>query len=143
MNRTLLNVICAAIAAALVACGGGSGETPSQLAMVEPSPAGPAAAMGASLPVAAPSAPEPRTQPDPLLLNRLGEELEQIESTLSRVADQQEALEVIREVRLELQKDAPNRLKVRGLVGALAQVLPRIEGLTRSAELLRKIAFLV
>lgn len=152
MRCAQLNVVCAMAAAGLVACGGGgTADVQSQpTALVSATPAaGPAGPTGRTASIVAPShgaadaVSEPRAGADPLVLHRLGEELEQVEAILRRSADQQEALEVTRDARLELQKQAPNRLKIRGLVGVLAQAITQVNGLTKSAALLGRLAPMV
>lgn len=84
---------------------------------------------------------------DPLVASRVQAELDQVEQGLQAVPDtdpgKHEALEVIRDLRRELDKDQPNRLKVRGLLGGLAQGIPSLEGWRGAGKFLPQLIPLV
>lgn len=84
---------------------------------------------------------------DPLVADRVQAELDQVEQGLQVVPDtdpgKHEALEVIRDLRRELDKDQPNRLKVRGLLGGLAQGVSSLEGWRGAGKFLRQLIPLV
>lgn len=137
-----------AAAAAFTAAGGGGadaarqgvpgGTAPAARSHVAATNDAPQPADHGAIPstVPAPAAPDPVAHiaivVDPLVASRIRAELDQVEQGLHLVHDAQprkrEALEVIRELRRELDKDQPNQLKVRGLLGGLAQEVPLPEG---------------
>lgn len=84
---------------------------------------------------------------DPLVANRVQAELDAVERGLQLVPETDpskfEALEVIRDLRRELDKDRPNRLKVRGLLGGLAQGIPSLEGWKGAGKFLPQLIPLV
>lgn len=84
---------------------------------------------------------------DPLVANRVQAELDAVERGLQVVPETDpskfEALEVIRDLRRELDKDRPNRLKVRGLLGGLAQGIPSLEGWKGAGKFLPQLIPLV
>ena len=77
---------------------------------------------------------------DPLVVLRVQAELENIERALSLIDDSKvekhEALEVVRDARAELQKIRPNKLKLRSLLGGLAQGVQTLDGVKGAGDFL-------
>jgi hypothetical protein len=76
------------------------------------------------------SNPVPRL--DPLVVHRVQDELDKIERALGLVDDgrveKHEALEVVRDARAELQRNQPNKLKLRSLLSGLVQGVQMLDG---------------
>lgn len=163
VNRNMRGAWLLAALAAIAGCGGGSDDemrpavtgaapaaTQGRVAATAATPS--AANDGArSRAAPAPAAAEPIAHGaillDPLVASRVHGELDQVEQGLQFVPDaepaKREALEVIRELRNELDKDQPNRLKVRGLLGGLAQGIRSLEGWRGAGKLLPQLIPLV
>lgn len=162
-KKILSGALGVAAIAAFTACGGGGDDVVRQGVPDGAAPATQTRAAATSAvprpadhgPVSraapAPVAPDPVAQSailvDPLVASRIQAELDQVEQGLHLVHDAQpgkrEALEVIRELRRELDKDQPNRLKVRGLLGGLAQEVPLLEGWRGAGKFLPQLIPLV
>jgi hypothetical protein len=80
---------------------------------------------------------------DQLVANRVHAELDRIEQLLRRGAEthleQREALEVVGDARAELQKDRPNKLRLRSLLAGLAEGVQVLDGLTAPGEFLGRL----
>ena len=92
--------------------------------------------------------PHPGMVLDPLVVNRVLAELDRIEQALRRIDPQGEveileALEVVSEVRAELQKERPNRLRLRSLLSGLGEGLQVVEGLKSAGVLLSRLVTMV
>lgn len=78
-----------------------------------------------------PASSDPVPHVDPLVAHRVRAELDNIERALRYVDDgrieKHEALEVVNDVRAELKKDRPNKLKLRSLLSGLAQGVRRLD----------------
>lgn len=163
-SRNTVAAACVLVAAAAVAgCGGGGDDNERQAVPGAAPPGTPArAAATAALPRpmndGAPSRPAPPPAAagpvahsaillDPLVASRVQAELDAVERGLQVVPDtdpgKHEVLEVIRDLRDELGKDRPNRLKVRGLLGGLAQGVPSLEGWKGAGKFLPQLIPLV
>ena len=149
-SRILLSAIALAM---LAACGGGGVEGPgtqAAAAAAAPSmPRQPAKARDSSVSdvLSAPGAAQatgsgadigPRM--DPLVANRVSAELDQLEQILSRVdngrIEKHEALELVSDARMELDKGRPNRLKLRSLLAGLAQGTQALDGVNGAGKFL-------
>jgi hypothetical protein len=84
---------------------------------------------------------------DPLVANRVLEELDQIERALRRIDDgtieKHEALEVVSDARTELRKERPNKLRLRSLLGGLAQGVEALDGVKGAGKFLTRLVPLV
>lgn len=149
-------VVVPAALAALAACGGGDdGERRATVAPAPPPPAAGAAAARSPALTLAPAAMAPAAQDpalpaaslDALVASRVQAELDQVEQALRLISGQEparrEALEVIRELRVELDKEHPNRLRVRGLAVGLAQGVQLLEGWKGAGRLLPQLVAMV
>ena len=163
MNRNVRGACLLAAVAAVAGCGGGGDDDVRQAAAgaapaatqpriaattAPPPPAGDRAlARAAPSPAAAGPVSHGAILVDPLVASRVHAELDQVEQGLQFVPDaepgKREALEVIRELRTELDKDQPNRLKVRGLLGGLAQGIRSLEGWRGAGKFLPQLIPLV
>lgn len=153
-----------AAAAAVTGCGGGGGDDDVRHAAPGAAPPRTQAPVAATAALPRPmndgalsrAAPSPAAAGqvahsailvDPLVASRVQAELDQVEQGLQAVPDtdpgKHEALEVIRDLRRELDKDQPNRLKVRGLLGGLAQGVSSLEGWRGAGKFLRQLIPLV
>lgn len=156
----LRSALSSAALAALAACGGGGddverraapgGGVPTVAASTLATSAGAAGAVrSAAATTAAASSPAVPGAAllDPLVASRLQAELDQVEQGLRLVSDaepgKREALEVIRELRAELDKEQPNRLKVRGLAIGLAHGVQLLEGWRGAGKFLPQLIALV
>lgn len=160
-SSILRSALSSAALAALAACGGGGDDVERRAAPgagVPPVPATtlatsagtPGGVLSAAATVAAASS-SPVVPGaallDPLVASRLQTELDHVEQGLRLVSDtdpaKREALEVIRELRAELDKDHPNRLRVRGLAGGLAHGVQVLEGWKGAGKFLPQLIPLV
>lgn len=84
------------------------------------------------------ASPDPVSRIDPLLAHRVRAELDRIERALRDVdngkVEKHEALEVIGDARVELQKDKPNRLKLRSLLTGLSQGVQMLDGVKGAGD---------
>lgn len=163
-SRNIVAAACVLAAAAAVAgCGGGGDDEvrqavpgaapPGTQARAEATAALPrpmkdgALSRAATPPAAAAPVAHSAILVDPLVVSRVQAELDAVERGLQVVPDtdpgKHEALEVIRDLRSELGKDQPNRLKVRGLLGGLAQGIPSLEGWRGAGKFLPQLIPLV
>lgn len=154
----------AMVVAMLAACGGGGGGAMEREAPAAASPSSTAAQAGATLaangmgtnspsaagvPLAAPSdsAADPAPPLDPLVAHRVHAELDQIELALRRLdsgkVERMEALEVLKDARSELDKERPNKLKIRSLLTGLAQAAQALDGAKGSGKFLPQLIALV
>ena len=156
-SAILVSVLAVAI---LTACGGGGSGGITNLepvAAASPPPTtervvtivgrerAAANAFPASNTIQASSNPVPRV--DPLVVHRLHAELDRIERALSLVDDgkveKHEALEVVRDARAELQRNRPNKLKLRSLLSALVQGVQLLDGIKSAGDALGQLVPMV
>lgn len=87
------------------------------------------------------------TAVDPLVANRVSAELDQLEQALRRLdngkIEKHEALEVVSDARTELQKDRPNKLRLRSLLGGLAQGAQALDGVKGAGKFLNQLVPLI
>lgn len=159
-SSILRSALSSAALAALAACGGGGdnverraapggGAPPGAATTLATSAGAPGGVVSAAATMAAASSPvvPGAALLDPLVASRLQAELDQVEQGLRLVSDtepaKREAQEVIRELRAELDKEQPNRLKVRGLAGGLAHGVQVLEGWKGAGKFLPQLIPLV
>lgn len=161
ISMALLSVVALAI---LAACGGGgvpvNGEAAADIAAQTAGGAGAGAAGAApardtatanvlSPPGIPPKGSGSVAYPvlDPSLVFRVHAELDQIEQVLRRAddgeAETQEALEVVGDVRAELKKERPNKLRLRSLLAGLARDVQVVDGSKSPSEFLGRLAPLI
>lgn len=158
-SKALLSAMALAM---LTACGGGD-PTEAEVAAAAPAPptsrqAGPAPARDSSLSdvlptasalqaMASDSGADIGTAVDPLVANRVSAELDQLEQALRRLdngkIEKHEALEVVSDARTELQKDRPNKLRLRSLLGGLAQGAQALDGVKGAGKFLNQLVPLI
>jgi hypothetical protein len=84
---------------------------------------------------------------DPLVVHRVQAELDKIERALSLIDDgkveKHEALEVVRDARMELQKNRPNKLKLRSLLSGLAHGVQMLDGVKSAGDSLGQLVPMV
>ena len=155
-STTLVSVLAMAI---VTACGGG-GQEPTGTQVVAAASPPPTAervvtirgreraatnAFPAANAIQARSDPVPRI--DPLVVHGVQAELDQIERALSLIDDSKvekhEALEVVRDARAELQKNRPNKLKLRSLLSGLVQGVQMLDGVKSAGDFLGRLVPLV
>lgn len=152
-SRVLLSAIALAM---LAACGGGGveGPTGAEAAAAAAAPStsrqvAPARDSSVSDVLSAPSAAQAMGSGsgadigpgvDPLVANRVSAELDQLEQILRRVdngkIEKHEALEVVSDARMELDKERPNKLKLRSLLAGLAQGAQALDGVKGAGKFL-------
>lgn len=141
MKQSSTILVSALALAAVTACGGGGDQPTSNAAVAAVAAASPppAAARAVTIPgsdrpstIAAPAAETSRLANldsvppvDPVLAQRLRAELDRIEGALRQIDDSKiekhEALEVVSDARAELDRERPNKFRLRSLLSGLAQ----------------------
>lgn len=156
-SKTLVSVLALAI---VTACGGGGSGGITDLEPVAAASPPPTAervvtivgrerAATNAFPAANTIQAKPDSVPriDPLVVIRVQAELEKIERALSLIDDSKvekhEALEVVRDARAELQKDRPNKLKLRSLLGGLVQGVQTLDGVKSAGDFLGRLVPMV
>ena len=164
MKHRSTTLVSGLVLAAVTACGGGSGGGGSggmpdleAVAAASPPPTaervvtivGRERATTYATPAANTSQPTPDPAPriDPVVFHQLQGELDRIERALSLVDDSRvekhEALEVVRDARAELQKNRPNKLKLRSLLSGLAQGMQVLDGAKSAGDFLGRLVPMV
>lgn len=155
-SRALFSVFALAI---LAACGGG-GQEPTRIEAVAAASPRPTSERAVTLtpqdsratnafPAANTSPESPDSVPyvDALVAHRVQAELDKIERALRQVDDskieKREALEVVSDARAELQKDQPNKLKLRSLLSGLVQGVQTLDGVKSAGDFLGRLVPMV
>lgn len=161
-SRALFSV---AVVTVLAACGGGGSAGASDAEAVAATSASSTAAQAGTTPPRSSTAMNPSPAAgaiqtaspgsatdiaptvDPLVAHRVHAELDQIEQALRRIdtgkIEKQEALEVVGDARSELDKERPNRLKLRSLLAGLAQGAQALDGMKGAGRFLGQLVAMI